>query len=365
MFLALACLISLIYYVVKRVVAPILDITKESAQLQEGLLDLEMTYNSPDEVGDLARTLKDSMSLIRSYVTDINRLMGELSQGNFDVHTSTDYIGDFSTIQSSMDSFTRTISNTLEQITEAEQRISANAEQLSSSSQSLAQGATEQASSVQELYATLDGVSQSAKQNVEVASDAQTHADMTSKQVSASGEHMRQMVSAMEDISGTSQQIGQIITTIEDISFQTNILALNAAVEAARAGEAGKGFAVVAGEVLSLAAQSDQAAKATKELIDNCVAATARGTQIVGGVSQELQSTLELVTRSNQDIGVIAEAVRREAEAIMQVTEGIGQISAVVQTNSATSEESAAVSTELFTQANRLKAQIQQFQLRR
>ncbi|WP_243111073.1 methyl-accepting chemotaxis protein [Acutalibacter sp. 1XD8-33] len=365
LFLALACLISLIYYVVKRVVAPILDITKESAQLQEGLLDLEMTYNSPDEVGDLARTLKDSMSLIRSYVTDINRLMGELSQGNFDVHTSTDYIGDFSTIQSSMDSFTRTISNTLEQITEAEQRISANAEQLSSSSQSLAQGATEQASSVQELYATLDGVSQSAKQNVEVASDAQTHADMTSKQVSASGEHMRQMVSAMEDISGTSQQIGQIITTIEDISFQTNILALNAAVEAARAGEAGKGFAVVAGEVRSLAAQSDQAAKATKELIDNCVAATARGTQIVGGVSQELQSTLELVTRSNQDIGVIAEAVRREAEAIMQVTEGIGQISAVVQTNSATSEESAAVSTELFTQANRLKAQIQQFQLRR
>ena len=95
------------------------------------------------------------------------------------------------------------------------------------------------------------------------------------------------------------------------------------------------------------------------------MAATARGTQIVGGVSQELQSTLELVTRSNQDIGVIAEAVRREAEAIMQVTEGIGQISAVVQTNSATSEESAAVSTELFTQANRLKAQIQQFQLRR
>ena len=62
LFLALACLISLIYYVVKRVVAPILDITKESAQLQEGLLDLEMTYNSPDEVGDLARTLKDSMS---------------------------------------------------------------------------------------------------------------------------------------------------------------------------------------------------------------------------------------------------------------------------------------------------------------
>ncbi len=247
---------------------------------------------------------------------------------------------------------------------EAEFQISQNAEQLSSSSQSLAQGATEQASAVEELYATLDDISKSSKQNVEVAADAQDHARLTGEQVSTSGEYMEQMVSAMSDISGTSQQIGQIITTIENISFQTNILALNAAVEAARAGTAGKGFAVVADEVRSLAAQSDQAAKATKELIDNCVKAAQRGSQIVGDVSAALQKTLELVTRSNSDIGTIADAVRGEAESILQVTEGIGQISAVVQTNSATSQESAAVSTELFTQSNRLKEQTRRFKLK-
>lgn len=363
--LALFCLIGLILYVIKRVVEPILSITESSKVLQEGKLELKFNYSSKDELGQLASTLEHSMSLIESYVTDINSILDRVSQGDFDVSTSADYIGDFRSIQASIDSFTSTLSGALGAIAQAEQRISANADQLASSSQSLAQGATEQASSVQELYATLDDLSKSAKQNVQTAGEAQARATMTGQQVAASSEQMKQMVAAMEDISGTSQQIGQIIATIENISFQTNILALNAAVEAARAGEAGKGFAVVAGEVRNLAAQSDQAAKATKELIDNCVEAAGRGSQIVGGVSAELQKTLELVTRSNEDIGVIADAVRGEAESIMQVTEGIGQISAVVQTNSASSEESAAVSTELFSQANLLKGEVSKFRMKK
>lgn len=363
--LALVCLISLVMYVLRRVVTPIISITNSSKILQEGHLQLDLAYSSEDELGDLASTLKESMELIESYVKDINRIMGELSNGNFDVHTSTDYIGDFSSIQSSIESFTMTLSSALDQIGQAERRISNNAEQLSSSSQSLAQGATEQSASIQDLYRVLDDLSNRAKENVQVAGKAQEHARLTGEQVSMSGEQMQQMVSAMADISETSRQIGQIISTIENIAFQTNILALNAAVEAARAGSAGKGFAVVADEVRSLAAQSDQAAKATKELIDNCVKATNRGSEIVDDVSGTLNKTLDLVTNSNNDIGIIANAVRGEADSIMDVTESIKQISAVVQTNSASSEEAAAVSTELFEQANLLQSQTKKFKLKR
>ena len=85
----------------------------------------------------------------------------------------------------------------------------------------------------------------------------------------------------------------------------------------------------------------------------------------MGEVSQTLHKTLELVTKSNQEIGVIAQAVEGEAAAIAQVTEGIGQISAVVQTNSASSEESAAVSTELFEQVRRLQSETRRFQLKK
>ena len=363
--LALTCLIGLVTYVGKHVVKPILLITDRARPLQEGHLDLRMDYHSENELGELAGTLEKSMVLIHSYVEDINRVMGQLSQGNFDVSTSAPYIGDFQSIETSLNSFTATISDTLGSIVQTQGRVSSNAGQLSSGAQALAQGATEQASAVEELYATLDDLSKGAAQNVQSAAAALENARLTGEQVTISGQQMEQMVSAMTDITNSSQEIGRIIKTIEDIAFQTNILALNAAVEAARAGSAGKGFAVVADEVRSLATRSDEAAKATKDLIDNSVQATEQGSRIVGQVSESLKKTLELVMQSNTTIGAIAEAVQGEAASIAQVTEGISQISAVVQTNSASSEESAAVSSELFEEVHKLEDETKKFRLKR
>lgn len=363
--IALFFLGSLIQYVLKHVVKPLILITEKSSPLQEGILNLDLDYSSENELGDLAATLNKSVQAIHSYVEDLNRIMGELAKGNFDVSTSVPYIGDFRSIENSLNTFTTTLSGTISHIYQAEQRVSSDAKQLSGSSQILSQGATQQASAVEQLYATLEELSRNAGRNAESAAEAQKNARMTGEQVSVSSQQMEQMVKAMEDISGASQQIGNIIATIENIAFQTNILALNAAVEAARAGEAGKGFAVVSDEVRNLAAKSDEAAKATKELIENSVQTTQRGTEIVGKVSQTLKKTLELVEQSNSAIGTIAQAIQGEADSISQVTDGIGQISSVVQSNSASSQESAAVSAELFEQAHLLEEQTKKFKLKR
>ncbi len=362
--LALFCLISLVIYVLKHVLAPILHITRKVQPLQDGQLDLALDYSSDNELGDMAKTLSKSMELIRSYIWDLNRVMEQLAQGNFNTKTATPFIGDFRSIEESIDSLTSNLSATISQIYQAELRVSGNAEQLSNGAQTLAQGATEQASAVQELYATLDSLSKSTAQNVETAGEARENARQTGEQVNLSSQQMEEMVAAMKDITEASQQIEKIIATIEDIAFQTNILALNAAVEAARAGAAGKGFAVVADEVRNLASKSDEAAKATKGLIENSVQATSRGSKIVTSVSVTLGKVLELVNRSNAAMGHIVSAVENDAESIAQVTEGIGQISAVVQSNSASSEESAAVSSELFSQVKIMEAQVKKFKLR-
>lgn len=363
--IALACLISLVLYVLHKVVRPILLITTNSRPLSEGRLDLHLNYHEKDELGDLAVTLEDSMKRIHSYVTDINHIMSQLSNGDFNVHTSTPFIGDFRSIEESIDSFTSTISTALAQISHAEQQVSGHANHLSTGAQSLAQGAVEQASAVEELYATLEELSKTAEQNVKMAASAQENARLTGEQVTQSSQHMDQMVTAMSDITAASQQIGKVIATIENIASQTNILSINAGVEAARAGEAGKGFSVVANEVRGLATQSDEAAKATKELIENSMEATERGRQIVEEVSAVLQKTLKLVVQSNDNISTIAKAIEGEASSIAQVTEGISQISVVVQSNSASSEESAAVSSELFDQVRLLQEQVKKFRLKK
>ena len=362
--LNLVALISLVMFVLNHVIKPLLLITDKARPLQEGRLALDLDYHSKNELGTLAQTLEQSVERIHMYVEDINRVMGELARGNFDVQTSTRYIGDFQSIEESLNQFTDALSGAMDNIVQAEHRVSGHAEQLSSGAQALAQGATEQASAVQQLYATVDDLSKSAGRNAQAAANAQESARLTNDQVALSSQQMEQMVSAMGDISDASQQIGRIIATIEDIAFQTNILALNAAVEAARAGAAGKGFAVVADEVRSLASKSDEAAKATKNLIENSVQATRRGTQIVGEVSDSLKQALELVGQSNTAIGTIAEAIHQEAASLSQVSEGIGQISSVVQTNSASSEESAAVSSELFEQVHLLEDQTKRFKLK-
>ncbi len=362
--LNLVALISLVVYVMNSVIKPMLLITDKVRPLQEGRLDLDLNYSSQNELGQLAKTLEQSMERIHEYVEDIGHVMGELAQGNFDVSTSIRYIGDFRSIEEALNTFTSAVSGALGNITQAEQRVSGHAEQLSSGAQALAQGATEQASAVQELYATVDDLSKSSTRNVQAAADAQESARLTSEQVTLSSKQMEEMVAAMGDIAEASQQIGKIIATIENIAFQTNILALNAAVEAARAGAAGKGFAVVSEEVRNLASRSDEAAKATKDLIENSIQATQRGTEIVGEVSDSLKKALELVMESNTAIGAITEAIHQESESLAQVSEGIGQISAVVQTNSASSEESAAVSSELFEQVHLLEDETRKFKLK-
>lgn len=360
----LFCLLSLVLYVIKRVVKPILLMTEKTRPLQQGYLKFDLDYKANDEIGDLAQTLRNSIDQTCRYIDDINHILRQLSEGNFDVAVYAPYMGDFQSIEKSINNFTDSLSAAISNIHDVEERVFDHARNLSAGAQILAKGATDQASAVEEISATFADLSKSAQINIQMAANMKDNSKLTGEQVNISSQQMDQLIEAMSNISTTSSQIENIISTIENISLQTNILALNAAVEASRAGDAGRGFAVVAEEVRSLAGQSAQAAKATKELIENSVQAADQGNQIVKQVSSSLQKTLELVTQSNNAINDITDAVQVEASAISQAAEGLGQISDVVQTNSANSEESATVSTELFEQVTLLQNQTRNFRLK-
>lgn len=366
MVVATVLVLGTAFKLVKGIMEPTEEVRKALMGFSEGKLDIPVNYESKNELGDMCNALRSSQDTLSAVIEDICYLLGEMANGNFDVRSrATDkYVGALSAVLESIRKINHNLSDTLAQIDLSAEQVSSGSEQVSTGAQSLAQGATEQASAVEELSATINEIANGAKKNAENGETAMRQSQESGNLVLESAKYMEEMVEAMGSISQSSQEIGRIISTIENIAFQTNILALNAAVEAARAGSAGKGFAVVADEVRNLATKSDQAAKATKELIDHSIESVQGGNEIVKKVSDALSKTVEASNLAMGSLKEITKAVEAEAESISQVTEGIDQISSVVQTNSATSEESAAASEELSSQASLMKELMAKFKLR-
>ena len=335
---------------------------------------VEGDLNSPvpqvsgqDETAELTKSTADMVTGLNLIINDINYLLNEMANQNFDVQSShrDAYVGGYQNTLLSMRNLKVELSNTIRQIDTSAGQVSSASNQVSSGAQNLSQGSVEQASSVEELAATINEISESAKRTAAAAEEAGQFVEKAGAQLGVSVDHVKGLNTAMEKISNSSEEISKIISSIESIAFQTNILALNAAVEAARAGSSGKGFAVVADEVRNLAAKSDEAAKATKELIENSIAAVNEGSESVNKVTEALELTSVFAGNVTSKMDIVVEAVANQTQSILQVTEGIDQISSVVQTNSATAQESAAASEELTAEASSLKNLVDRFTLAR
>lgn len=336
-------------------------------QLAQGDLHSEIPeIRTKDETGMLADATRTIATTIASIIADIDWGLGEIAEGNLAIDSQAQelYVGDFQSLAASMYKILDHLTTTLQQINQSAEQVAAGSDQVSASAQALSQGATEQASAVEELAATITEVSDRIKGNARKVELVSEQADGVGKEIAESNQRMQDMLTAMLEISNSSSEIGKIIKTIEDIAFQTNILALNAAVEAARAGTAGKGFAVVADEVRNLASKSGEASKNTSELIESSLRSVENGKRIANETAQSLVKVVDGVKEVTGEMDKISSESSEQARSIVQITQGIDQISEVVQTNSATAEESAAASEELNGQAQMMKNLVGQFQFK-
>ncbi len=349
--------------IVNSIMLPLGEIEKVAAELTQGNLHSQLDYHSDDEIGQLAHNLRKSIRILSSYVDDIGHSMKEFSKGNFAVQPEVEWKGDFVDILNSFVAFENSMSDTVIGIQRAANEVSGGAGQVAESSNDLAQGATDQAAVVEELTASITNVAEQIDKNAESTKNISTSVDNLGKEIVTSNARMQDMVESMNEINEASQQIDQIIATINEIASRTNLLALNASIEAARAGEAGKGFAVVADQVTVLAENSAKAAKESAVLISNSVSAVERGMVIANETAGKLEKVADNSKQITVDVNDIAETLKAQTDVIHQINEGVNQINDVVQTNSATSQECAAASQQMSSEAENLKNLIRELRV--
>ncbi len=365
-FLALLLIFSLVFVFVllKRVVDPIVTTSKRLDLLSKGDLSSPIVvYSFEGEVGDMTKNLEATVNSLKTYITQISIKLNDIATGDLTSGISGDFPGDFQEIKNAFDDILGSLAQTFTSINEAAKQVDTSSTQVASVATALSDGATEQAGSIDTLSKSIENIAEQINDNSNVAQNVLEIVQNNADEMSVCNNDMGRMLYAMDEISNSSNQIAQIIKVIDDIAFQTNILALNAAVEAARAGAAGKGFAVVADEVRTLATKSAEAAKQTADIIKASLESVNNGTKIAKQTAESLASIVESSNEINTLIEKISNASKEQTEGIIHINENVTLISNVVQSNTATAEESAAESAILTNQSGTLRALIDNFKL--
>lgn len=324
-----------------------------------------ITYESEDEFGHMAESMRGSMKILQAYIIEISDTLRQIAGGDLTKNWNdiTDFKGDFVSIKESFVYILKHFNDTLSHIQETSAQVESGAADISKAADEQSVGSTEQASAVEELTATIETVANLAETSANEAQQAYDKITVAVETANGERQKMDDLTAEMQSIIDISKKIEEITTAIEDIASQTSLLALNASIEAARAGDAGKGFAVVAEQIGKLASDSSQSAVSTRELIGKTMEEINKGSDITASVAVAFENTINELQNFAESAKATNETSRNQAEVLAQIEGGIEQISGATQNNAAAAEESSAISQELATHAKELDKLIAEFQL--
>ncbi len=354
-----------IYKLSKSISISVNKATKRIVGLAEGDLKTEVEIvNSKDEMELLTSSLRSTVLGMNYYMSEIKRVLSDISSGNLDVNITGEYKGDFIVVKNSLSHIADSLNNTMQMIKELTGRLFETADNLDSEFERLHIVSIKQNDSAEKLVEEVVAVTQNIESVSESSENTKERVAEITEKIKRNSNCMNLLSNAMDDISKNAESITSISKAIGDIAFQTEILSLNASVEAARAGEYGKGFSVVAEEVKKLASQSTEAAKYSTDMINEIYKTISNGVELMkeAVVSlEEISSLSKVIEDTTEDLD---ENVNTQKNSLENIADNIESISQIADENLRNSEAAKKFSTQISNEANQLYNVINKFNLK-
>lgn len=360
--IAIICAIMLFALITKTITRPIKLCLGRLKLLADGdLTTVIPKVQGNDESAGLLMNINKTIGTLKDILQEINTFAKRIADGNFTGKISNEFKGEFNNLASSLALINESMVTTINHINTAASAIISGAKNFDVSAQTLADGTSDQASATEELFASLTGITEEIKQTSYNTKQADKMMSQIVKEVDEGNKNLKKLTDTMTTIEENSNEISSITNLMQSIAAKTNLLSMNASVEAARAGEAGKGFAVVASEIRSLASQCNDAALKTADLISKTCSNVQDGMADLKIAVNSLKNIEEKNQATDKLVNSISIATEDQSEAITQIHEALEQISIVTQGNSATAHENASTSKEIIYHANQLKQLLEKY----
>lgn len=362
--LAIMIAIILSTFLASSISKPIDQVKKALVSVSEGDFSVQIPKaHGKDEVAVLQNTTASLLYTLSDIIGQANQVMDSIANYDLSISDMNSYPGEFDRLSTSINSIKRMLKKLIVKVQNSVNTVENGSHEIAQATSALSQGAVSQANSIQTLADDFSDVVTRIDNNSEHEELINEKLTALDQNIQTANGQMELLMSAVNSVETMSVDIQKIVGTIDSIASQTKILSLNASVEAARAGEMGRGFAVVAEEVRSLAVKCGEASNKTSDLVNDCVKSIANAKECADATFESLSGIVNDSSEISVAFQNIASDTLEQAHKSKRIQDEVDNISEVVQTNSATSEETAASTALLSEQAKSLKELIRKFKI--
>ena len=311
-------LAALIWLFIRKLLAPLKEITQGLYQIGQGNLTFEFLSSARDNSKNEIDLLKTDMSKM---ATELRELIGVILHSSQELLDSSDSIA------------------------HANRLLSERSEEVNNESIQVSTAITQMSVSVDDVAQNSEEVASVAADTTAMAVNGNKAVSDVEQSISTLSDSFNQAAQTIKVLANDTQSIGEVVEVINSIADQTNLLALNAAIEAARAGESGRGFAVVADEVRGLAHRTQQSTEEIRLVVEK--------------LQTNTQKAVQGMEEGNKQVNASVEQVSHSKSLLNSIETSMEEVEARISTITSSTSEQSVVSTQISESADVLKVNAQ------